>query len=393
MKNRNNKGTKKLVYILNHYSNNSAQHFYHVVHLLECMAKLGIKIILIIEKADDVPVIENPNIEVMVQKEKGKLGRVLELNRMLSDVQKRGYDHIFIRISTNAGIIAIHSAKIHGGISYYWQSGDNFTYDRKLRGFAKIRWLIKDYSKIWYIKNNVDYFVTGPETMVDYYVRELGVDRGKMLCLYNDIDTERFSAGTEKDRIALRRELNLPQEAKIILFVHRLSPIKRFANAIPYVVEKDKFRESQAFLIVIGTGPDEEKIKVQIKNSAYKDRVIMLGAKPNQEVQKFYKGADIFINPSYSEGFPRVVIEAMATGLPVVVTNVGGTKDILPEEELEYLVDKDDMDIFSDKILELVSRPDKCESLSKINLKFVKKYSTEVIAKMYEEAIFEEDNS
>lgn len=377
---------KKMIYILNSYSSKSAQHFYHVINLLSEIAKSGVEVVLIIEKADEEPVID-AGIKVVVQKEHG-VKRAVELFKLVRKYVNEGYNKTFVRISLNASVIAILASIGKKSEVYFWQSGDNLTYDRQKKGLDKVHWYLTNYSKLWFTKTFGDYFVTGPETMVKYYEDELHVAHKKMVCLYNDIDINRFVKGTHEDKIKLRKELNLPEDAKIVLFIHRLTPVKRFSNFIPAIAENENARKNNVYYVVIGGGPEEELVKRNVNNSPYKDRIKLLGARPNAEVQKFYAGSDVFVNPSYSEGFPRVVIEAMSAGLPVVVTDVGGTKDILPEEQKEYLLDKDDVNGFREKIIELIMSTDKCQELSKINKKYVERYSTVNVAKQYIEKIW-----
>lgn len=372
---------KKLIYILNSYSSKSAQHFYQVINLLDEISKRGVKILLIIEKADEEPQI-NANIQVVVQKERG-VKRAIELFGILNKYIKRGYGKIFVRISLNASVVAILASMGRKAQVYFWQSGDNLTYDRMKKGWDRIKWYITNYSKLWFTKTFGDYFVTGPETMLAYYEKELKVKRNKLVCLYNDIDIKRFVSGTDADRISLRRELNIPDDSRIVLFIHRLTPVKRFSDYIPAIAETEEARKNNIYYVVIGGGPEEELVRDNVRKSEYNDRIILLGPKPNAEVQKYYAGADIFVNPSYSEGFPRVVIEAMSAGLPVVVTDVGGTKDILPEEQKEYLVDKDDINLFKEKVIELLCSQEKRIKISHINREYVKRFSTEMVAQQY----------
>lgn len=380
---------KKLIYVLNSYSSKSAQHFYHVINLLDQMGKSGVDVVLIIEKADENPKIE-ADIKVVVQKEKG-IKRALELYKILKKYINLGYSKTFVRISLNASVIAILAAMGKKSEVYFWQSGDNLTYDRQKKGSDKVKWYLMNYTKLWFTKTFGDHFVTGPETMVKYYIDELKVDHKKMLCLYNDIDVNRFKMGEEKNRKELREELNLPLDAKIVLFIHRLTPVKRFSNFIPAIAETDKARENNIYYVVVGGGPEAELVRNNVENSKYKDRIVLLGPKPNAEIQKYYAGADVFVNPSYSEGFPRVIIEAMSAGLPVVVTDVGGTKDILPDEQKKYLMDKDDVSGFRDKVLELICKQDECKKLSMINRKYVERFSTQNVAAQYISKIWSEE--
>lgn len=379
---------KKLIYVLNSYSSKSAQHFYHVINLLSEISRKNVEIVLIIEKADETPVID-ANIHVVVQKEHG-IKRALELFHLLRKYIKQGYNKTFVRISLNASVIAILASIGMQSQVYFWQSGDNLTYDRQKKGWDKLRWWVTNYSKLWFIKTFCDYFVTGPETMIEYYEKELKVKHEKLVCLYNDIDINRFICGTEEDKICLRKELGIPSDSKIVLFIHRLTPIKRFSDYIPAIAETQAARDNNVYYVVVGGGPEEELVKENVSNSAYRDRVILLGSRPNAEVQKYYAGADVFVNPSYSEGFPRVVLEAMSAGLPVVVTDVGGTKDILPEEQKEYLIDKDEVNVFKDKVIELVTAQSKCKALSTININHVKRYSTPCVAEQYVAKIWNE---
>lgn len=379
---------KKLLYILNHYSENSVEHFFHVIHLLEKVADNNVEIVLIIEKCEGKPRIDNPNIKIVAQKETNKCKRVLELNKILSHYIDMGYKKIFVRISTNAAIIAIRQARHKKAEVYFWQSGDNITYDLQKRGLDKIKYLLFGYTKLKYIKTYVNYFVTGPETMIEYYINALRIKREKMLLLYNDIDIERFQRCSAEEKLALRGKMGIASEKKVVLFVHRFTPVKRFYLQLPYVIEQEEFCRLNTLLIVVGTGPDYDKIKGQVENSQYGDMVRMIGAVPNKEIMDYYKIADVFINPSYSEGFPRVVIEAMASGLPVVATNVGGTCDIIGDKQKKYIVDKDNREAFRKCLLCLLQDEKLRKQISDENLQHVKKYSTEAVANMYIERIF-----
>jgi glycosyltransferase involved in cell wall biosynthesis len=69
--------------------------------------------------------------------------------------------------------------------------------------------------------------VTGPESMVQYYENIVGVHKEKLVCLYNDIDISRFKIADKNQQKILKNELNVDESKKIILFVHRLSPVRK----------------------------------------------------------------------------------------------------------------------------------------------------------------------
>lgn len=380
---------KKLIYILNHYSNKSVQHFYHVINLLVAMADKGVEIALVIEKCEDNPPVIHKNIKVIFQKERGSFRRVVELFNILVSLYKEGYKKVYIRISMNSAIVSIFSAKIYKAKTYYWHSGTTYQVDKGINSLInKIKWFVLSHSKFLFIKTFVDYFVTGPETMVEYYINELNVKRAKMVLLYNDIDIKRFNVPTLEEKKQIKERLGLDKYEKVVLMVHRLSPVRKTDIYIPSIFESEKFIKAKATLVIIGDGPEKKLLESLIEKSPVKDHIKLLGPKPNNEVQDYYKAADIFVNPSYTEGFPRVVIEAMACGLPVVATNAGGTIDIFGEQQRKYIVERTKIEEFREALIEIIYDNDKLAKLSRENLKRVKRFSTESVSDMYIQEIF-----
>ena len=127
-----------------------------------------------------MPIID-ASIKVEVQKEHG-FKRAFELYKLIRKYIKQGYTKTFVRISLNASVIAILASIGKKSEVYFWQSGDNLTYDRKKKGLDKIHWYLTNYSKLWFTKTFGDYFVTGPETMLKYYEQELHVKPNKLVC-------------------------------------------------------------------------------------------------------------------------------------------------------------------------------------------------------------------
>lgn len=381
---------KKLIYVLNHYSNNSVQHFYHVINLLQLIANEGVAIALVIEKCDDLPTITNKNIKILAQKEKRKIKRVWELFTIISKLIKlENYNKVFIRISTIGAIVSIIAAKMYKAETYYWQSGAAFEIYRALPLFKRVKWYTINYTKFWIIKSYIDYFVTGPESMVDYYVVEAKVERRKIKMLYNDIDVSRFKKASQSEKKIIREKLGLKEDRKYILLVHRFSPVRKTDYYIPYIAESDTLGSAIDF-ILIGDGPDKEMLYDKILK-ANLHNVFMLGEKSNSCIQDYYKACDIFINPSYTEGFPRVIIEAMASGLPIIATDAGGTRDLFGEYQQRYVVNKENRELFRSRLVELIENEDIQKMCSIENIERSKRYSTKRVAKMYVNEIW--DNS
>ena len=151
------------------------------------------------------------------------------------------------------------------------------------------------------------------------------------------------------------------------------------------------FREVDSpkiLFVFVGDGEDLSEAKALKIRFGLDKKALFLGSKPNSEILKLYQISDVFINPSFTEGFPRVLIEAMACGLPIVTTDAGGTKDILSEEQKKYLVSKDKPSDFSYSLKALINRNYKEIGLK--NIQHVKKYDTAVVAEQYIKKIFYE---
>jgi glycosyltransferase involved in cell wall biosynthesis len=360
------------------------------------MASNGVTIALVIEKCDDPLAISHPNITVIPQREKNKWLRPFELSRLLFKLNRDGYSHIFIRISWIAAWVSILTSIVTKQKHHYWLSGQGSFehYESLPYGFSKLKFWITSQLPFFFIKLFIYRFVTGPESMKDYFIEKGNVSPAKISILYNDIDLSRFSQPDIMDKNRCRKVLNLPEFTQIIFFAHRFSPVRRTLFYLPYIIEKVMSGTSQKFMLVIaGGGPEEEALRAVISKSPARDLCQFVGNVPNAQIQHYYKAADIFINPTYAEGFPRVLIEAMASGLPVVTTNAGGIKDILGVKQSAYMTDKDDRETFSDKILQLLHSSTERDILSNENIHTVQRFSTESVAKMYITSIFEINNA
>lgn len=355
------------------------------------MADQGVSISLIIEKAEDIPDLIHDRIRIYpIQSSKWK--RPFLLFSHLWKLNQKGFKHVFIRISWVAAVITIITSWISGQETYYWLSGQgNFEHYQKIKpGFKKIKIWIKTQLPLIFIKNFIDFFVTGPESMVAYYQRELKIAFSKFVVLYNDIDTRRFCQATASEKAVLKKKYDLAADEKIILFVHRFSPVRKTSYYLPFIFDVffEQEKKEDLRFIIVGDGPEKSQIIKEISQKIYADRILFLGNIPNMKIEEIYKTADIFIQPTYAEGFPRTLIEAMACGLPVVTTNAGGIKDILGDEQKNFMVDVSDRDAFADKMKILFNDRLAQKTCIAENLKRVHLYDSKTVAKMYVDKIF-----
>jgi len=184
----------------------------------------------------------------------------------------------------------------------------------------------------------------------------------------NGIDLEEYNGGTLfPDR---------KTGTKNILFVGTL----RLVKGVQYLITSmKKIHEEMpdARLILVGDGEERERLAALSLQLGIQKHVQFIGIVPQEKVKTFMQQADVFVLPSLSEGFPNVIIEAMACGLPIIASRVGGIPDILTNDTNGYLVEAKDTHDMANKIILLLSDDALRKKISDNNRLLVKKYAWE----------------
>ena len=145
----------------------------------------------------------------------------------------------------------------------------------------------------------------------------------------------------------------------IILSVGRLIDWKGtiyLINAIPDVIRK----YPDTMLLIAGSGPEHDTLIQRVQELGLKNSVAFLGVISNEELHSYYNSADVFVLPSINkdgktEAFGVVLLEAMASGCPVIGSNVGGIPDIIIDGETGFLVPEQDPGMLAERILQILS--------------------------------------
>lgn len=381
---------RKLTYVLNSYSSTDSSHFNHVPRLLEALAMRGLEIALVIEKADSTPTFSSENISVIPLRHRHGLSRFLELFRVITHLIRRGFMRTYVRIAAPAALTAVLAHRLFGGQVFLWQSGTSDMVQPV--SLKKLKWYLVSHIPTTLARRFVHYFVTGPSYMVDYYSRVGRVKREKIRLLYNDIDIDRFTPKPDRpvQKAAFLKAHGLKPDILVLLLVHRLSSVRRMHLYFPYCLAhlRDRGLLNRTAVVIAGAGPELPLIQAEVKSRGIAERCLFLGSVPNREIQQLYGVADIFLHPTYNEGFPRVVLEAMAAGLPIVSTDAGGTRELMGDSQSSLVVSKDDPHAFAVCLEKMINDPPLRELLAKENQKHVERFSTVNIAAMYEEVLF-----
>jgi glycosyltransferase involved in cell wall biosynthesis len=167
---------------------------------------------------------------------------------------------------------------------------------------------------------------------------ELGAATEKTEVVGNGVDTARFHP---VDRVAARQKYGLPQDAKVLVSVGALVPRKGMHRVIEVMPALIGQHPDLHYLIVGGGSPEGDnrtELTAQVAQLGLGERVHFLGALPPDELKWPLSAADVFVLATRNEGWANVFLEAMACGLPVVTTDVGGNTEVVCRAELGSIV-------------------------------------------------------
>ncbi len=179
----------------------------------------------------------------------------------------------------------------------------------------------------------------------------IGVPREKIHLVPNGVDTTIFFP---RDRSEMRKKLGLPEDRPLVLFVGRLEPQKGVEELL-LAFEDVLAVRPDAMLALVGTGVLDERVK-GLKSKWPAGALHAPGPRPLTEVAEWMGAADLFTLPSWNEGTPNVVLEALASGIPAVGTRVGGIPDVLKSSDAGILVSVKDAKNLAHGLLEGLAR-------------------------------------
>ena len=234
-----------------------------------------------------------------------------------------------------------------------------------------------------YIYSHVDSMVCVSQELRDEMAERYGISR-KISVIVNGVDTHRFQPDSDN---SLKQELGLAETDFIIGSVGRLAKGKGFDQLIRAVLAKDL----PCHLVIAGEGPERPLLESIIREKVGKSRVHLLGSR--DDIPKILNGFDLFVLPSFSEGLSNVILEAMASALPVVAYKVGGNQQLVTEGEGGYLLPNKDINSMIDAFNSLMNCPSRIADMGQYNLKKVLNcYSMQAMANSYQQ-LYEADNS
>lgn len=175
--------------------------------------------------------------------------------------------------------------------------------------------------------DGVQALLTVSEAMRQTAIHDFGAAPQKVHTIVNGFNTSVFHP---RDQGAIRQRLGIGQDEQMIIYVGRFVEAKGMRELIS-AFQSLAQTNPKASLALVGDGVMKEELTALVQSTGLKDKVRMPGGQPPDQVAEWICASDVLTLPSWSEGYPNVVVEGLACGRPVVATDVGGTREILDE--------------------------------------------------------------
>lgn len=224
---------------------------------------------------------------------------------------------------------------------------------------------------------------------------EAGLPADRIREIPNGVDAARFSPPSGAERQALRRQLHLPEDRPIVLFVGVMMPDKQPHVLFDAWLQMRRATGHASTLVFVGASNPKlyeladrlaERVRAAADASGFGAEVLFVP--PTAAIEDYFRAADVFAMPSAREGLPIVLLEAMACGLPVVASYLPGSTDTMIESGVDgLLVPPGDVTGFADGLERLLSNPDESARMGAAARQTVEaRYTIEHVAEQWLDA-------
>jgi len=282
----------------------------------------------------------------------------------------RDMDIVHVQWPIPNGLGALFLKKIYGIPYINTIHGEEVYLSKRYHTIFALKWIV----------NNAKKTITNSSATRDSCL-EAGLDEYNIQIIPFGVDTDFF------------KPLKLPKNEDMfqILSVGYLIERKGFEYLIRAMKEVLK-KHKNARLKIVGSGPLENKLKNMIIKLELQNEVEIIKNVSDEELLRLYNSSDLFVLPSITdsqgntEGLGVVLLEAMASGLPVIGSNVGGIKDIIVNNETGLLFQEKNSQEIVDKIIFTIENKSKMNKLAENGLNFVEEnFNWEIVAESYQD--------
>jgi len=220
--------------------------------------------------------------------------------------------------------------------------------------------------------------------------RVYGVPKTRVAVIPLGVASEKFFPDS---RELARAQLKIPLDEQVVLAVGRIEPLKGIdilIRGMALITDKSKVR-----LLIVGgdeeAGPEFDRLTAIADEVGVRDLLTFAGSVPHDQMPNYYRSADVVVMPSFSESFGLVAVEAMASGVPVVVSRVGGLASTVVDGRTGYLIPWRCPEPFAEKIDLLLRNDSLRKALGTAGVERMRAYSwdsvSEQLADLYDEIL------
>lgn len=205
----------------------------------------------------------------------------------------------------------------------------------------------------WYLARHTAAIIAGSEEIKQDVVRYDFVPESLIEVIPNSVDLARSHSSLSREQA--RQRLSLPEGAVVLGTVGRLEEQKGHRFLIEALAQLRQ-RGMDAYLLLVGDGREAQALKGLSANLGLEQRVMFLGTR--NDLGDLFRAMDLFVMPSLWEGLSLAMLSAMAAGLPVVATSVGGVRQVLGDDEYGFTVPPGDATVLASRIEACLATPE-----------------------------------
>ncbi|MCZ2257299.1 glycosyltransferase family 4 protein [Sporosarcina sp. G11-34] len=197
------------------------------------------------------------------------------------------------------------------------------------------------------------------------------------------IDTEKFNR-LDLNRELKRQEIGLPKKSFVVLSVGELNNNKNHETVIKAI---SRVNNPNVYYVICGQGALEDYLRKLIQDLGMEKQIKLLGFR--NDVAEIYRVADIFAFPSFREGLSVALMEAMASGLPIICSKIRGNVDLVKEQKGGYLIKPEDVNEYHRYIKQLINDADLRSDMGLFNKEYLNEFDNKKV-KQYIDNIYKE---
>ncbi len=285
--------------------------------------------------------------------------------------RQKNYDLVWAVMASFGALAALFFKEQFEGVPYILtlQEGDTLGHIKK-----RARWLGPFYRRMF---KKAD-IITAISDFLKDYARTQGAEASKIEIVPNGVDLNKFSIfNFQFSKKKIKEKLGIKEDEKVVITVSRLVE----KNGVGDLIEAVGKIKEPIRLMILGSGPLEKSLKSKARGLNLEDKILFLGNITNDSVPEYLAISDVFVRPSLAEGLGNAFLEAMAAGVPIIGTRVGGIPDFLKDRETGLFCEVKNPDDLAKKIVFLFNNEFLKKEIIKNARQLVeKKYRWEIIS-------------